>query len=194
MASTKAVTSLALAVALAVGALIGHEYAVQVEVLPLQQRVAELEGAVIDGELSVLDLRFSPRGGAASQVSYWISRANRSVHVLIFSFTLDDIGDALLDAHGRGIDVRVVFEKGQVSRYSEYFRLAAAGVPVRNDTNPDHMHNKVAIVDGHIVLTGSFNWSASAEDDNNENLIVIRSAELAAAYESEFQRIWSTGR
>jgi phosphatidylserine/phosphatidylglycerophosphate/cardiolipin synthase-like enzyme len=56
------------------------------------------------------------------------------------------------------------------------------------------MHHKVAIIDGYIVLIGSFNWSASAEDSNNENLLVIKSAALAATLEAEFQRIWATGR
>ena len=125
---------------------------------------------------------------------YWLGRANSSVHVLIYSFTLDSIGDAVLATYRRNIDVKIVFEKQQVSQYSEFLRLAAAGVQVRNDTNPDLMHHKVAIIDGQIVLIGSFNWTDSAQNYNNENLLVIRSAELAAAIEREFQRIWTTGR
>ncbi|MEM2988730.1 MAG: phospholipase D-like domain-containing protein, partial [Candidatus Bathyarchaeia archaeon] len=72
----------------------------------------------------------------------------------------------------------------------EYGRLKGAGVPVRLDTNPALMHNKVAIIDGSIVITGSFNWTASAEARNNENMIVIRSAQIAALYEEEFERVW----
>lgn len=163
----------------------------------LDRRIAELDATIAllqTGEPSILAIRFSPRGGAASQVIYWLGRANSSVHVLIYSFTLDSIGDAVLAAHQRGIEVKVVFEKQQVSQYSEYFRLAAAGVQVRNDTNPNLMHHKVAIIDGHIILIGSFNWSDSAENDNNENLLVIKSTELATALETEFQRIWVAGR
>ena len=81
-----------------------------------------------------------------------------------------------------------------LTRGTRAFRLAAAGVQVRNDTNQDLTHHKVAIIDDQIVLIGSFNWTDSAQNDNNENLLVIRSAELAAAIEREFQRIWTTGR
>jgi len=167
------------------------------QVLQLNAQIAYLNATVASlsgGEPSILAVRFSPDGGCAAQVNYWLGRANHTVHVLIYSFTLDSIGDAVLAAYGRGVDIKVVFEKQQVSQYSEYFRLAAAGVSVRNDTNPNFMHTKVAIVDGCIVLVGSFNWSAAADNDNNEVLLVIRSAALATTLEAEFQRIWTTGR
>ncbi|MBC7092044.1 MAG: phospholipase D family protein [Nitrososphaeria archaeon] len=144
--------------------------------------------------VQVLGTYFSPNGGCAEQIIYWIGRANTSIHVLIYSFTLQNIADALIDAKNRGVDVKVVFEKGQISKYSQYFRLASAGVSVRNDTNPDYMHNKVAIIDGIIVLTGSYNWSSSAENSNNENLIIVKSADVAREYENVFNRIWENGR
>lgn len=134
---------------------------------------------------------FSPRGGCMDQVLSWVGSANSSVHVLIYSFTLDDVGRALVSALERGVDVKVVFEKGQISQYSEYGALRAAGVPVRNDTNSALMHHKVAIVDGYVVLIGSYNWSSSAENRNNENLLVIRDPLLAERFEAEFQKIWS---
>lgn len=125
---------------------------------------------------------------------YWLGRANKSVHVLIYSFTLDSIGDAILGAYQRGVDVKIVFEKTEVNKYSEYFRLASAGVQVRNDSNPALMHHKVAIIDGSIIIIGSFNWTNAAEEDNNENLLVIRSSDLASTFEHEFQMIWAVGR
>jgi len=140
----------------------------------------------------VVGVCFSPKGGCASQVAYWIGRANSSVHVLIYSFTLSNIGDALLQAKNKGVDVKVVFEKSQVSQYSQYFRLTSAGLNVRNDTNPDLMHDKVAIIDGYIVITGSFNWSNAAEDDNNENMVIIKSSDLGNRYETVFQQIWNS--
>jgi len=159
-------------------------------------RISQLEAQVnnLPSEPLILAVRFSPNGGCADQVEYWVGRANHTVHVLIYSFTLDSIGDAVLATYRRGVDVKVVFEKSEANKYSEIFRLAAAGVPVRNDTNPDLMHQKVAIIDGYIVLVGSYNWTASAENDNNEVLLVIKSADLAATLEREFQRIWTTGR
>jgi len=144
--------------------------------------------------VQVLGTYFSPKGGCAERIIYWINRANTSVHVLIYSFTLPNIAEALIDAKNRGVDVKIVFEKEQISQYSQYFRLASAGISVRNDTNPDYMHNKVAIIDGVIVMTGSYNWSSSAENSNNENLIIIKSADVAREYETVFYRIWEHGR
>lgn len=142
-------------------------------------------------ETEVLGVYFSPYGGAASQVIDWIDRANETIHVLIYSFTNDDIGDAVMRAHQRGVEIKIVFEKSQISQYSEYMKLRTANVLVRNDTNSKLMHHKVAMIDRYIILTGSFNWSASAEERNNENLMVIRSENLATTFEEEFQKIWS---
>jgi|YelNatPaOPRAMG01_1025707.scaffolds.fasta_scaffold130729_2 phosphatidylserine/phosphatidylglycerophosphate/cardiolipin synthase-like enzyme len=153
-------------------------------------RVETVVRTIAHGGGPSYEVYFSPRGGCEARLLYWLSRANSSIHVMIYSFTLNSVGDALISAHRRGIDVRVVMEREEVGRGSEYERLKGAGVPVRLDTNPALMHNKVAIIDGSIVITGSFNWTASAESRNNENMIIIRSAEVAALYEGEFQRIW----
>jgi phosphatidylserine/phosphatidylglycerophosphate/cardiolipin synthase-like enzyme len=135
---------------------------------------------------------FSPRGGCENQVINWINKANSSIHVLIYSFTLDSVGNALIEAHGRHIEVKIVFEKGQIGQSSEYQRLRNSAVDVRNDTNPSYMHDKIMIVDGKIVLTGSFNWSNNAENENNENLLIIINTSLATTYENEFQKIWNS--
>jgi len=136
------------------------------------------------------EVHFSPKGGCAEAVIYWIGRANQSIHVLMFIFSFDSIADALISARKRGVEVKVVLDKSQ--SYSQFGVLEGAGIEVRNDTNWEGiMHNKIAIIDHEIVLTGSFNWTGTAESSNNENLIVIRSVEVASRYESEFQKIWS---
>lgn len=158
------------------------------EITILNEEIFKLKQQV---EVEILGIYFSPKGGCEQQVIYWISRANSSIHILIYSFTSDSIGDALIEAHNRGIEIKIVFEKSQVSKYSEYFKLKAAGIEVRNDTNPKLMHHKVMIIDQIIILTGSYNWSYSAENKNNENLIIIKSKQIALIYEEEFQKIWS---
>ncbi|MCD6593045.1 phospholipase D family protein [Candidatus Bathyarchaeota archaeon] len=158
------------------------------EAASLRSRLKTLQS---QANTTVLGIYFSPKGGCEAQIIWWINRANISIHVLIYSFTLDSISNALINAYNRGVDVKIVFERDQVTKYSEYQKLKAAGVPVRNDTNPGLMHNKVMIIDGKIVLTGSFNWSVSAERRNNENLIVIRSIYVARVYEEEFDKIWN---
>ena len=146
---------------------------------------------VTTDQSQVIGIYFSPDGGCENAVITWINRANSTIHILIYSFTLDSIGNALLSAHERGLEIKTVFEKSQISQYSEYQRLRSAGVNVRNDTNPDYMHNKVMIIDDKIVLTGSFNWSTNAQENNNENLIVIQSTSAANAFDNNFQTIWN---
>lgn len=134
---------------------------------------------------------FSPGGNCADRVTYWIGRANSSVHVLIYSFTLSNIRDALIKK-SQTMDVKIVLERKNVDEQgSQYSNLKNAGVQIRLDTNKADMHDKVAIIDGHIIVTGSFNWSTAANQYNNENLVVLDNQAWAQAYEQQFQQIWN---
>lgn len=139
----------------------------------------------------VEEVCFSAVEDCSSLIVFWISRANKSIHVMIYSFTQDEIGEALAQAVKRGIDVEVVFEKSQLSEYSELERLKKAGAEVYLDGNPYTMHHKVAVIDDVVVITGSYNWSMSAEERNDENLVILFGENIAKLYESEFQRVKS---
>lgn len=141
--------------------------------------------------VTVLSVCFSPSGNCGATVAYWISRANSTIHIEIYDFTLDSIGDALVKAHqaNPNLDIKIVWEDSTVNgKGSEYSKLLAAGIPIHIDTRPGLMHDKVAIIDNHILLTGSFNWTSEANSKNRENLIVIDSSAIAAVYEADFQR------
>lgn len=157
------------------------------KVAQLEATIAELQAQV---EIEILGVYFSPNGECESKVIEWIGRANSSIHILIYSFTLDTVSDALITTYNEGIEIKIVFEKSQITQYSEYYTLKTAGLSVRNDTNSKLMHHKVMIVDETIVLTGSFNWSKSGQENNDENLIIIKSTTIASLYEDEFQEIW----
>jgi phosphatidylserine/phosphatidylglycerophosphate/cardiolipin synthase-like enzyme len=121
-----------------------------------------------------------------------IRGAKDRIYVAIYSFTSDRLAEALIEARNRGVDVRVVMERREANvTGSEYPRLRGAGVEVRLDANPGLMHHKFMVIDGEIVVTGSYNWSAAAEERNDENLVVIRDRAVAGAFEREFERIWS---
>ena len=135
---------------------------------------------------------FSRTMDCASIIISLIDSAQQSVLVAVYSFTSDSLASALIRAHQRGVEVRVVIEMEQANvRGSEYERLRSAGVAVRLDGNSDSMHHKFMVVDGRVVVTGSYNWSAAAEDRNDENLIVIYDQGVAALYSREFERVWS---
>jgi phosphatidylserine/phosphatidylglycerophosphate/cardiolipin synthase-like enzyme len=77
---------------------------------------------------------------------------------------------------------------------TEYDPLSQAGIDVRLDGNPDEMHHKVFIIDGEIVVLGSYNFSASAETSNDENMLIIYSPDLAGQFLQEFQRVYAGAR
>jgi len=133
-------------------------------------------------------------GGCMSILIDMISRANESIHVMIYGFTLDALADALIRAAERGVDVKVLIEAESAGwKGSEHEKLIAHAVDVKLDSNPDLMHHKVIIIDERIVITGSYNWTWSAEKNNDENILVVEDPGVAAIYEREFQRLWSRG-
>jgi|GEM_PF-1086492 len=134
---------------------------------------------------------FSPRGGCTDEVIAQISRAVNSIDVAMYSFTSDPIAQALVNAKGRGVIVRVLLDRSQAqSSYSKASFLASCGIQVSLYTHSGKMHNKIAIIDGAVVITGSFNWSNVAEERNQENMLVITDSWVAQIYENRFNTLW----
>lgn len=126
---------------------------------------------------------FSPHGGCTEAVVDALSKARSTVLVQAYSFTSAPIARALVDAHRRGVKVEVVLDKSQrAERYSSATFLFNSGIACLIDAQHAIAHNKVMVIDGQIVLTGSFNFTKAAEDNNAENLLVIQDPELAGRY------------
>jgi len=125
---------------------------------------------------------FSPRGGAQGAVVREISAAKSAVFVEAYSFTSRPIAQALISARQRGVKVEIILDKSQIDRFNQADEVSQAGCAVHVDMAPGLAHNKVMVIDGEIVLTGSFNYTMSAEKENRENLLIIRSKALAKLY------------
>jgi phosphatidylserine/phosphatidylglycerophosphate/cardiolipin synthase-like enzyme len=124
-----------------------------------------------------------------------LSQAQRAIDFMAFSFTFDDIGGVIETKAQQGIHVRGIFETtGSETRASELRSMYCAGLEMRQDGNPFVLHHKVFIIDGVTIVTGSFNFSAGARDDNDENLIIITDPDLAAQYMAEFHRRWAEAK
>ncbi|MEZ4708706.1 MAG: phospholipase D-like domain-containing protein [Caldilineaceae bacterium] len=123
-----------------------------------------------------------------------VVRAEKEILFMAFSFTNEEIGEAMLGRADAGVPLRGLFEStGADSESSYYPIMAAAGLPnvqVLRDANPYIMHHKVIIVDRQTVIFGSFNFSASANRSNDENIVVVHDATFAASFVAEFERLW----
>jgi phosphatidylserine/phosphatidylglycerophosphate/cardiolipin synthase-like enzyme len=126
---------------------------------------------------------FSPLGGCTEAIVDVLNHATNSVYVQAFSFTSTPIAKALVDAHQRKVMVRVILDDSQRSeKYTEADFLEHYGIPPLIDSKHAIAHNKIMIVDEGIVITGSFNFTKSAEEKNAENLLVINDPVLARKY------------
>jgi phosphatidylserine/phosphatidylglycerophosphate/cardiolipin synthase-like enzyme len=134
---------------------------------------------------------FSPEDQTMPNVVNAVNTATQSIHFMAFSFTEDSLGQAMMARAASGVEVAGIFEqRGADTEYSECPPMLGAGLDVRLDGNSYTFHHKVVVIDGKIVVLGSFNFSNNAIESNDENLLIIHDAGLAAQYESEFQRRW----
>ena len=138
-----------------------------------------------------LNIYFSPADHIQTSLLPLINNAKTSICFLAYSFTSDPLGQAIRQRAAAGVKVSGVVEEDQVKSNvgTEYDAFRQAGLDVHMDGNPGLMHHKVFIIDNQIVVTGSYNFTASAEKSNEENLLVINNPEIAVEFMKEFQRV-----
>ncbi|OPY82513.1 MAG: Phospholipase D precursor [Syntrophorhabdus sp. PtaU1.Bin153] len=126
---------------------------------------------------------FSPDGNCTQVIIKEIASARSEILVQAYSFTSAPIAKALIDAHKRGVKVEVILDKSQrKAKYTSASFLANMRVPTYIDDAHAIAHNKIMIIDRTTVITGSFNFTKAAEEKNAENLLIIKSKELAGIY------------
>ncbi|MBI5423249.1 MAG: DUF1669 domain-containing protein [Opitutae bacterium] len=140
---------------------------------------------------------FSRSDPVASIIVREINSAKKSIHLLMYSFTDQEIADALVAATKRGVDVRIAFDRSQGEEKNSLSdelveALGPKRVVYRYGKGRGIMHEKMAICDGLTVMLGSYNWTNNAKANNWENLIVLRDAKIAAECTAEFTRVWQS--
>ena len=134
------------------------------------------------------EVYFSPHGGCTDAIIRELNKAKSTVLVQAYTFTSAPIAKALLNAHKRGVKVEVILDKSQrTQKYSSATFLYNVGIPVKIDAQHAIAHNKVIIIDWEAVITGSFNFTKAAEENNAENLLVIHANKLAEQYTKNWQ-------
>jgi hypothetical protein len=139
---------------------------------------------------------FSPSGGVRARLVGEINRAQSTIDIAIYSFTTDEIRDALIAARDRNVQIRILADTGQANNQGqggEIPTLQSLGFSVKLLAGLQNgiMHNKYMIIDGRLLFTGSYNWSVSAESYNFENAIFIQGSTVIQSYITDFNRMWA---
>lgn len=135
---------------------------------------------------------FSPGTGCLQAINQQLKAAKRSVDLCVFTLSDDRITTEVLAAYRRGVAVRFITDNDkEFDRGSDVGQLRAAGIPVAVDRTEAHMHHKFAIFDGARLLNGSYNWTRSACEHNEENLVVTNDPGLVRSFQAQFELLWS---
>ncbi len=139
-----------------------------------------------------IETYFSPDDGVASQLLQLLQGAQESIYFLAYSFTSDPIAQVIRNQHEAGITVAGVMDDELVDLNdgSEFEFFLGSDLNVRRDGNQGLMHHKIIIIDRSIVVTGSYNLTASADERNDENILIIHSPDIAEFFFSEFERVF----
>ena len=141
---------------------------------------------------------FAPETEVAPIIGDLINQANDEILFMAFSFTSDLVGEPMFERAENGVNVRGVFETtGSDTEYSYYGEFKDAGLPnvdVRQDGNGRIMHHKVIILDRETVIFGSFNFSANANDSNDEAILIVHDPTFASYFVEEFEAVWNEAK
>ncbi len=149
---------------------------------------------VLHGNLSAplapITVYFSPSDGPEKAILSALNNAKQSIHAALYQLTDPEIAQALIETFQRGLELQILLDD-EPSKGSKGCALLAAGIPVKEFADSGIMHHKFAVIDGARLINGSYNWTTSAQTRNEENLLVIESAELSQIFAREFQRLWT---
>jgi phosphatidylserine/phosphatidylglycerophosphate/cardiolipin synthase-like enzyme len=141
--------------------------------------------------LAKTEVYFSLSDNPQKEIIKNINQAEAFINIAMYIFTDREIALPLVRAQERGVKVRLYLDKDQVDyQYSQSRFLVQNGIKARISTNNYIMHNKFAIIDNRLLLTGSYNWTFSANNRNDENLMVIDDPEVIARYQNQFEKLW----
>lgn len=134
---------------------------------------------------------FSPGKDIPENIAFLIDQAATSIDLCVFTISDSRLSEKLIQAHLRGVKVRIItddqkcFDDG-----SQVFALSRAGIPVKTDDSRYHMHHKFAVVDGRIAFSGSYNWTYTAQNHNQENLVITTNYTIVRQFIEEYETLW----
>lgn len=144
----------------------------------------------------VKEALFFPDPQSERRLIHWLDSAQRELIICVFTITNNSLRDAVKRAHERGVSVQVISDDECMKQPgSDVQYIRDCGIPTEIDTNPEaHMHNKFVVIDKEILITGSFNWTIGAVNNNQENLVVLHDPASCKLYLDYFNRLWTIFR
>lgn len=134
---------------------------------------------------------FSPGNHCVDKIIALLKKATQSVDICVFTISDDRISGAILDAHKRGVAVRIISDNHKSEDMgSDIEYLKEKGVNIIMDASHNHMHHKFAVFDKEVLLNGSFNWTRSATRYNQENIVLHYDKPLIKQFQKEFEKLW----
>jgi phosphatidylserine/phosphatidylglycerophosphate/cardiolipin synthase-like enzyme len=138
-----------------------------------------------------INIYFSPEDKIERIIIERIKKAKHTIHFMGFSFTSKKLAEEIIRLNKKGIKIYGIIEKiGSNSKDSQYVKLKLEGTQVKLDKNINRMHHKVIIIDESIIITGSYNFSVSANEKNDENIIILHNKDISKKYIEEFFKLF----
>lgn len=155
-------------------------------------KVLQNRSAALTSPAPVAEACFSPGDNCPRKIGELFIAARQQVDVCVFTITDNRIAQPLLEAHKRGVKIRIVSDNEKLLEAgSDIERFRQAGIPVRVDKTEYHMHHKFAVFDQSQLLTGSYNWTRGAAEFNHENFIISSDPRLVKEFSQVFEQLWS---
>ena len=134
---------------------------------------------------------FSPGNSCRSAIVSKMKAAKNSLKVCVFTISDNEIRDEILIAHKRGIAIKIISDNDKsFDAGSDIDFLSKKGIQIKIDQTTNHMHHKFCIVDNEVLITGSYNWTRSAAERNQENIVISQDHTLLKSFIKEFDQLW----
>ncbi len=138
---------------------------------------------------------FSPGEDCLRAIRQHLRGAAKSIDICVFTLSDDRISTEVLSAHRRGVAVRLITDNDkEFDAGSDIDALRRAGIAVTVDRTAAHMHHKFALFDGQWLINGSYNWTRSACEHNEENIVLTNDPALVRAFALQFAAMWKALR
>ena len=142
-------------------------------------------------KFSMHKVYFSPGTDILESISDLLKQAKQTLDICVFTITDERLAEDILNCHQSGVQVRIITDDEKMHDDGSAIKdLKNAGISVKIDHSRYHMHHKFGIIDSKIVFTGSFNWTYTASNHNQENLLITTNHDIVKQYKEQYELLW----